>query len=122
FSGNGRDGVRHGHDQPFRSFRDGRTANSRPEKTGRALIHSPPPVATTPDMTAVWEAAMRALVDGQPSLGAFLARVNAQLGQLIDDGRALGQIAVPPTGAAAHPRSAADARKPTRTRGARRLP
>jgi len=33
--------------------------------TGQALIDALPPVATTPDMTAVWEAAMRAIVERQ---------------------------------------------------------
>jgi DNA topoisomerase-3 len=65
--------------------------------TGRALIKSLPDVATTPDMTAVWEAAMRAITEGHQTLDAFLARVNAQLQQLIDQGRALGQISVPAT-------------------------
>ncbi len=34
-------------------------------ETGRALIRSLPEVATTPDMTAAWEAALRAIADGQ---------------------------------------------------------
>jgi DNA topoisomerase-3 len=62
--------------------------------TGRALIDSLPEVATTPDMTAVWEAAMRSITEGQQSLDAFLARVTAQLRQLVDQGRALGHIIV----------------------------
>jgi DNA topoisomerase-3 len=63
--------------------------------TGRALIKSLPEVATTPDMTAVWEVAMRAISDGAQTLDAFLARVNAQLEQLVDQGRALGRISLP---------------------------
>jgi DNA topoisomerase-3 len=62
--------------------------------TGRALIHSLPEIATTPDMTAVWEAAMRAITESSQSLDAFLARVTAQLQQLVDHGRALGHITV----------------------------
>jgi len=62
--------------------------------TGRALIESLPQVATTPDMTAVWEAAMRAIQDGRHSLDAFLARVGADLQELVDQGRALGRITV----------------------------
>jgi DNA topoisomerase-3 len=63
--------------------------------TGRALIKGLPEVATTPDMTAMWEAAMRAITEGGQTLDAFLARVSAQLQQLVDQGRALGRIAVP---------------------------
>lgn len=70
-----------------------RTLRSTP--TGRALIQALPPVATTPDMTAVWEAAMRAITDGEQSLDDFLARVTAQLTQLIEQGRRLGTISVP---------------------------
>jgi DNA topoisomerase-3 len=62
--------------------------------TGRALIASLPEVATTPDMTAVWEAAMRAIQDGRHSLDVFLARVDAELRELVDQGRALGRITV----------------------------
>jgi DNA topoisomerase-3 len=62
--------------------------------TGRDLIASLPDVATTPDMTAVWEAALRAIHDGRHSLDAFLARIILQLGTLVDQGRALGRIAV----------------------------
>ncbi len=63
--------------------------------TGRALIKALPEVATTPDMTAVWEAAMRAISEGEQPLGAFLDRVSVQLRQLIEHGRALGRISVP---------------------------
>ena len=64
-------------------------------ETGRALVRSLPEVATTPDMTAVWEAAMRAITDGSQTLDAFLRCVGAQLDQLVAEGRALGRIAVP---------------------------
>jgi DNA topoisomerase-3 len=65
-------------------------------ETGRALITSLPEVATTPDMTAVWEAAMRSITDGNQSLEAFLQRVSAQLAELVAQGKALGRIVVPP--------------------------
>jgi DNA topoisomerase-3 len=65
-------------------------------ETGRALVQSLPEVATTPDMTAVWEAAMRAVQGGTQTVDAFVARVGAQLAELVADGRALGRIAVPP--------------------------
>jgi DNA topoisomerase-3 len=64
-------------------------------ETGRALIGCLPEVATTPDMTAVWEAAMRAITDGSQSLDAFLARVGSELAALVAQGRALGRITVP---------------------------
>jgi DNA topoisomerase III len=73
--------------------RVGRTIVST--ETGRALIRSLPQVATTPDMTALWEAAMRAIADRTQTLDAFLARVEAQLRELVAQGRTMGRIAVP---------------------------
>ena len=64
-------------------------------ETGRALIRCLPDVATTPDMTAVWEAGMRAICDGTQSLDAFLSRVGSELTTLVAQGRALGRIPVP---------------------------
>jgi DNA topoisomerase-3 len=64
-------------------------------ETGRALVGALPEVATTPDMTAVWEAAMRAVQGGSQTLDTFVARVGQQLQKLVRDGRALGRIAVP---------------------------
>ncbi len=89
-------------------------------ETGRALIACLPEVATTPELTATWEAALRAVAAGTQTSGAFLARVGAHLEQLITQGRALGRIAVPPAAPATPPargRSprkahAADARTP----------
>jgi DNA topoisomerase-3 len=81
--------------------RAGRTIVST--ETGRALVKSLPEVATTPDMTAVWEAAMRAIAEGTQTLDAFLGRVGTQLGQLVVEGRALGRIAVPRAPAAPAP-------------------
>jgi DNA topoisomerase-3 len=72
--------------------RDKKTIVSTP--TGRALIASLPQVATTPDMTAVWEAAMRAIQNGTQSLDSFLGRVGAQLQELVAQGRTLGRITV----------------------------
>jgi DNA topoisomerase-3 len=90
--------------------------------TGRALIKGLPAVATTPDMTAVWEAAMRSITDGEQTLDAFLSRVNGQLQQLIDQGRALGQVTVPsassipPSAARMTTPSAGNGKKKTGTR------
>jgi DNA topoisomerase-3 len=65
-------------------------------ETGRALVASLPEVATTPELTATWEAALRAITNGTQTSGAFLARVGAHIEQLVAGGRALGRIAVPP--------------------------
>jgi len=61
--------------------------------TGRSLIDTLPPVATTPDMTAVWEAGMRAILEGQQPLGAFLRCIETQLRQLVEQAKARGPIA-----------------------------
>jgi DNA topoisomerase III len=81
-------------------------------ETGRALVASLPEVATTPDMTATWEAALRAVAGGAQTSGAFLARVGAHLEQLVAAGRALGRIAIPPTAPATPPARGRSARKP----------
>ncbi len=62
---------------------------------GRQLVASLPEVATTPDMTAVWETTMRAITEGTQSLEAFLERVGAQIQQCVADGKAGGKIDVP---------------------------
>ncbi|MGH7435332.1 MAG: DNA topoisomerase III [Polyangiaceae bacterium] len=73
-------------------------------ETGRALVRSLPEVATTPDMTAVWEVAIRTIAEGRATSGAFLECVRAQLEGLVAEGRALGRIAVPEGPApSAHP-------------------
>ena len=69
--------------------------------TGRALVKSLPEIATTPDMTAMWEAAMRAITEGAQTLDAFLARVGAQLQQLVDQRGA--PLAKSPSPRPAHP-------------------
>ena len=86
-------------------------------ETGRALIKSLPEVATTPDMTAVWEAAMRSITEGSQSLDAFLQRVSAQLAELVAQGKALGRIVVPPAAKAPSARAAQapSQKKPKRT-------
>jgi DNA topoisomerase-3 len=87
--------------------------------TGRSLVHALPAVATTPDMTAVWEAALRAIVDRQQDLPSFLARVHAQLRQLVDQGRALGQITVPKRAAPPPPAASPRRRPPSARHSAR---
>ncbi|MGH7437053.1 MAG: DNA topoisomerase, partial [Polyangiaceae bacterium] len=85
-------------------------------ETGRALIRSLPEVATTPDMTAVWEAAMRTIAEGRQSSDAFLACVRAQLEVLVAQGRALGRVAVPGAPAPAAPMPRAPSRTDSRPR------
>ncbi len=78
---------------------------------GRALVDALPPVLTTPDMTAVWEAAMRAVVDGHQSLDVFLARIDAQLRQLVEHGKVRGPLAVAkPAASAMHASAGAERR------------
>lgn len=60
---------------------------------GRALIQVLPEIATRPDMTALWEVAMRRLADGQMPLDRFLAGVVDQLRKLVEAGRARGALA-----------------------------
>jgi DNA topoisomerase-3 len=62
---------------------------------GRALIQILPSVATTPDMTALWEAAMKRIAVGEMPLDAFVDGVLRQLTDLIGRGRARGPLAVP---------------------------
>jgi len=64
---------------------------------GRALIAAVPAAASKPDMTALWEAAMRRIAAGQMSLEAFLGAVEKQLGALVVSARALGALRVAPT-------------------------
>lgn len=56
--------------------------------TGRALIAALPGAATEPDMTALWEAALRKIQDGQAPLHQFLAAVTSQLQELVSGARA----------------------------------
>jgi DNA topoisomerase-3 len=73
--------------------KDGRHLVSTP--IGRALVQILPPIATTPDMTALWEAAMKKIASGHMPLDAFLDGVLRQLTDLIASGRAKGPLVVP---------------------------
>jgi DNA topoisomerase-3 len=72
---------------------------------GRQLIGALPEVATTPDMTAVWETAMRAITEDKESLTAFLERVSSQIHFLVRQAKAEGKVSVPPGTEPAHVRS-----------------
>jgi DNA topoisomerase-3 len=63
--------------------------------TARALIAALPDVATRPDLTALWEAGLRRVHDGEGSLDDFLAAVRAQLGELVTRAKAAGPLQLP---------------------------
>jgi DNA topoisomerase III len=78
-----------------RAFIEKRRRQIASTSIGRALIEILPDVATRPDMTALWEAAMRRIADGQMPLAQFLTAVLEQLRNLVDTGRARGSLSVP---------------------------
>jgi DNA topoisomerase-3 len=82
---------------------------------GRALIQSLPDGATRPDMTALWEAAMRRIIDGKLALPAFTGVVIQQLSALVASGRARGALSV----AGAVPAVRARPLRPARSRSSR---
>jgi DNA topoisomerase-3 len=88
-------------------------------ETGRALIAALPPVATTPDRTALWELAMRTIAEGRGSLDRFLACVTSELTELVAQGRCVGRIVVPRASPASEPRAASRPRPTARRRRAR---
>lgn len=73
--------------------RSGRQIVSTP--LGRTLIAILPEIATRPDMTALWEAAMRRIADAQLSLDGFLETVTKQLRALVEGGRSAGNLKIP---------------------------
>jgi DNA topoisomerase-3 len=70
---------------------------------GRTLIAALPDLTTRPDRTALWEAAMRRVADGQATLPAFLSSVEKELRSLITHDRARGRLEVPPQGPTTRP-------------------
>ena len=87
---------------------------------GRALVAGLPMAATTPDMTAEWEAAMRAIADGTQTMDGFVDRTAVQLAALVADAKA-GRV-VPPPPPAVQSHGGTDARRSrssTRRRSAR---
>ena len=63
--------------------------------TGRSLIAALPSVATEPDMTALWEAALRRINDGAGSLDHFLEGVRGQLAGLVRQAESAGDLRLP---------------------------
>lgn len=68
----------------------------RSTPVGRALIDALPGVATTPDMTALWETGMQAIQAGSLELEHFLGAVTAQLQKLVALGKAQEAPSVAP--------------------------
>jgi DNA topoisomerase-3 len=95
--------------------KQGRQVVSTP--VGRALVATLPEIATRPDMTALWEAAMRRIADGHMSLDAFLGGVRGQLVELVTAGRAQGALAVPAGAGSTPVRRGIRGGAPPRTRG-----
>ena len=67
---------------------------------GRALVDSLPRAATTPDMTAEWEAAMRGIAEGSETMDRFLGRTAVELAVLVSEGKARRVLPPPPPSAA----------------------
>ena len=63
---------------------------------GRALIASLPAAATTPDMTAAWEATMSGIADGSGTMESSLEQTAAQLAVLVGEAKARGVVPAPP--------------------------
>jgi DNA topoisomerase-3 len=81
-----------------RKFIEKRGRQVHSTSVGRAFIQALPPVAVRPDMTALWEAGMRRIAEGQMTLATFLSAVTQKLGELVTAGRAQGAIAFPRQG------------------------
>jgi DNA topoisomerase-3 len=78
-----------------RKFIEKRGRQIQSTAVGRTLIQTLPALATKPDMTALWEAAMRRIGEGQMPLSSFLDAVIQQLRELVASGRALVALRVP---------------------------
>jgi DNA topoisomerase III len=63
--------------------------------TGRLLIDTLPTSATTPDMTALWEAGLRKIGDGNMTLDDFIGRVLTSLRSVVDAGKRGGPLRIP---------------------------
>jgi DNA topoisomerase-3 len=85
--------------------------------TGRSLIAALPEVATTPDMTALWEMGLRAIAERDQTLQAFLDRIETELRELVQHGKTLARVTVAASGRVPLPggRTASPRRKPVRS-------
>ena len=86
---------------------------------GRALVAALPDPTTRPDMTALWEASIRQIADGQAARRPFLSSVEEELRNLIARDRPRARLEVPPKGSTA--RSEGDGRRRAH-RSSRRRP
>lgn len=57
-------------------------------EAGSGLIQSLPEVATTPDMTALWESSLDAICHRELKYQAFMQPLTAKLGELIEQAKA----------------------------------
>ncbi len=101
-----------------RNYLERRGKNIVSTSLGRQLVTSLPEVATTPDMTAVWETAMRGITEDKESLEAFLERVSSQIQFLVRQGKAEGKIQVPPSAESSAGSSTSRRRGGSATKGA----
>lgn len=86
-----------------RTYVERRKKQIRSTPVGRALIDALPAVATTPDMTAIWEAGVRQINERQLALDRFHDAVVGQLGELVVRGKAAGPLSLPTVPVAQRP-------------------
>jgi DNA topoisomerase III len=72
---------------------------------GRALVASLPAALTRPDMTAEWEASMRAIAEGGETLEGFLEKRASELAGLLGDAKARRLPPPPPPPPSTGPRA-----------------
>jgi DNA topoisomerase III len=78
-----------------RGYVERRKKHIKSTPVGRALVDALPMVATTPDLTAVWEAGMRQINDRQLTIDRFTGAVNGQIAALVTRGKAAGALSLP---------------------------
>ncbi len=61
-------------------------------EVGRSFIEALPRIATTSDMTAYWELAMKGIVSGEKRLEGFLEGVQKKISELVQDGIESGPL------------------------------
>ena len=78
-----------------RRYIERRKRQIRSTPVGRALVAALPSIATTPDMTAVWEFHIGKVHDRQLGLERFLGAVRAQVDELVARGKVAGPLVLP---------------------------
>src|SRR5690606_3015485 len=89
-----------------RRFVERQNKQIRSTAIGRAFIEALPAVATSPDLTAIWESAMRRIHEGELPLERFLDAVVRQTSELVARGKQQGALQLPPAAQAAKRRPA----------------